>query len=173
MKNRFTLLTIAALALCLSLPFAAHAQRNQKAQGRAIPPGPCHQNTRLCLQRMNVQISKLRAYVAHVKPGDTVKFNPQPDPPGDPDPWSRSAGEAYRSLLAELSDLSDHVTDAPIYIFPPQKANAGRAAISDAQAKLNSLGQSPKRSEVNVTLSQLSASVRRLSNSLATPLLRR
>ena len=92
---------------------------------------------------MNAQIGQLRAYVAHVKPGDPVKFNPQPDPPGDPDPWYRNAGEAYRGLLAEFSDLSDHVTDVPIYMSSPPKANAGRAAISDAQAKLNSLGQSP------------------------------
>src|SRR5436305_1330644 len=86
MKSRFALMTIAALALCLSLAFTASAQKVRKAQS-SIPPGPCHQNTKLCIQQMNAQISRLRAYVAHVKPGDTVKFSPQPDPPGDPDPW--------------------------------------------------------------------------------------
>jgi hypothetical protein len=173
MKSRYVLRAIAILTFYLLSAFTASAQKARKV---AFPPGPCHQNTKVCLQQMNAQISKLRAYVAHVKPGDPVKFNPQPDPPGDPDPWYRRAGEAYRSLLAELSDLSDHAADVPIYMSSPPKANAGRAAISDAQDKLNSLALPAfgrNRASVDEALNSLSASVRRLSDSLATPLLRR
>jgi hypothetical protein len=168
-KSRFTLLTIAALAFCLSLPLAADAQRVKRSQAQAFPPGPCRQNTRLCLRQMNAQISQLRAYVAHVKPGDPVKFNPQPDPPGDPDPWYRRASEAYRSLQAEFADLSSEI---PNLRLSPEKLNAGRNAVGGAQEQLSRLGQVSDRNSANATLNELSASVRRLSDSLHTPLLR-
>jgi hypothetical protein len=118
---------------------------------------------------MNAQISQLRAYVAHVKPGDPVKFNPQPDPPGDPDPWYRRASEAYRSLQAEFADLSSEI---PNLRLSPEKLNAGRNAVGGAQEQLSRLGQVSDRNSANATLNELSASVRRLSDSLHTPLLR-
>ncbi|HKC65210.1 MAG TPA: hypothetical protein VKB86_16330 [Pyrinomonadaceae bacterium] len=158
MKSRFTLTIIPALALSLSLALAVAVQGGDKTQ--SFPPGPCHQNARLCLQQMNAQISKLRAYVRHLKPGVAVAFNPQPDPPGDPDPLYRQANEAYRNLLAEFADLSDNAEIAGLDSAP------SRTTLSDAQAKLRSLASLPagdNRAAANQTLNALSASVQRLS----------
>jgi hypothetical protein len=155
MNTRFTLKATAALALCLSLPLAARAGDKQ----RGFPPGPCHQNARLCLQQMNTQIGRLRAYVRRHKPGEAFTFNPQPDPPGIP-PLYRQANEAYRSLLAEFADLSDNAEIAGLNSAP------SRAAIGDAQDKLRSLAGLPagdSRAAASQALDALSASVQRLS----------
>jgi hypothetical protein len=158
MKSRFTLKATAALALCLSLPLAARAGDKQ----RGYPPGPCHQNARLCLQQMNTQVGRLRAYVRRHKPGEAFTFNPQPDPPGIP-PLYRQANEAYRSLLAEFADLSDNAEIAGLNSAP------SRAAIGDAQDKLRSLAGLPagdSRAAASQALDALAGSVHRLQNDL-------
>ena len=64
MKSRNILRATAVLTICLLSTFVATAQRKSKAQGRTIPPGPCHQNTRVCVQNMNKQINDLRQRLA-------------------------------------------------------------------------------------------------------------
>ena len=129
MKNRCTLRATAVLTICLLSVFVAAAQRKSKAQGGSIPPGPCHQNTNVCVRNMNSQISLIRAYASHLKPGDKVTFNPQPDPPGEP--AFHRANEAYRRLEAEVSDLAGWSSETPNL--------KSRAAISDAQEKFGRL----------------------------------
>jgi hypothetical protein len=110
---------------------------------------------------MTAQISRLRAYVRHLKPGDKVTFNPQPDPPGDPDPWFRRASEAYQSLQQELSDLSKNSAGRC-----EAKTPSCRGAIDDAQAKFDRLGQVSDRASAKTALTSLSSSVQRLSRVL-------
>jgi hypothetical protein len=105
---------------------------------------------------MNTQISLIRAYANHLKPGDKVAFNPQPDPPGEP--AFRRANEAYRSLDAEFSDLAGWSSETPNL--------KSRAAISDAREKFGRLGQASDRASIYLALNSLSASVRRLSKTI-------
>src|ERR1043165_5346465 len=101
MKSKYILRAVALLMFCLSLAFAASAQRVEKAHG--LGPNPCHESNRTCLQEINKKISQVRAYVKHVKPGDPVEFNPQPDPPGDPDPWYLEGRAAYKGLQEDCA----------------------------------------------------------------------
>src|ERR1051325_11063107 len=101
MKRNYPLRAIAMLMVALSLELIAVAQ----PMAKALPDGPCPENTRLCRERLNNQIRILRAYVKRLKPGDPVEFNPQPDPPGDPDPWYRQARAASRKLRGELLEV--------------------------------------------------------------------
>src|SRR5437588_2417591 len=139
-KSRHILRATAALTICLLSVFVAAAQRKSKAQGRSIPPGPCHQNTRVCLQQMNAQLGNLRAYMVHLKPGEKVEFNPQPDPPGAP-PIYQNAIRAYRGLLAEISDLSSNSAEIAGLKGSPEKLRVAERAITDAQNNVASLGQ--------------------------------
>jgi len=158
MKSRFTFTAIAALALCLSLPLAAYARG-----------GECHQNTKLCLQQINSQISKLRAYVAHIKPGDPVEFSQQaressPQFRNTASPQLRNAMQAYSSLQAELSDLASNSAEIAGLKGSPEKLSDAQGAISDAQNKLSRLGQTADRNAATPLLDELSASVQRLSD---------
>lgn len=153
MKSRYVLRAV-ILAMFLSLVVSAAGQRRAKMQG-AYPPGPCRQNPRVCVQNMNRQIGLMRAYVGHLKPGEKVIFNPQPDPPGKP---AQQAMQAYRSLQVELSDLAGWSSENP--------TEKSHAAISDAQEKFGSLGRASERNSANTALSSLSSSVQRLSRVL-------
>jgi hypothetical protein len=167
MKNNYLVRIIAALAITLSAGLVAIAQPRQSApppkraskaaEVEAAPP--CSQNLQACLQRMNSQINLMRAYVAHLKPGDTVKWNPQPDPP-TPDPWLVRASKAFQNLRNEFAELS--VTQ------PPCKTDVCHNAISDAQDKLINLNEpSINISSAKAAISSLSADVVRLSRTLS------
>ena len=164
MKSRYVLRLTAMLIICLSSAFVSVAQRNQKAQERAIPPGPCRENTRLCLQRMRAQINVLRAYTNRLRPGDKVSFNPQPDPPGSPDPWFRRANEAYIILQKEFADLSaSSPWGQSQWTWSQADMDAWKNNLSEAQGKLDSLGQASDSNSANLALNQLSAATERLS----------
>ena len=139
--------------ICLLLASVAAAQHKSKTQRRMIPPGPCHLDTNACVRNMNAQINLIRAYANHLKPGDKVTFNPQPDPPGDP--AFRRANEAYRALEAEVSDLGGWSSETPNL--------KSRPTISDAQEKVGRLGQASDRASIYLALNSLSASVHKLS----------
>jgi|GraSoiStandDraft_24_1057298.scaffolds.fasta_scaffold604508_1 hypothetical protein len=165
MKSKYTLRAIALLAICLSFFFTASAQRVEKAH--MLGPNPCHEGTKLCLQEINKKISQVRAYVKHVKPGDPVEFNPQPDPPGDPDPWYRQGREAYKSLQENFASLSESSPWGHAkWTWSESQISAWKNSVSDAQAKLNNLALPAfgrNRASINQTLNSLSASVQRLS----------
>ena len=171
MKNRYIRRVITIVAMCLALALVASAQRRSKAQGRAFPPGPsgpCHQNTRVCVQNMNRQISQLRSYVQHLKPGEKVIFNPQPDPPGIPASY-RNAIRAYRSLMAEFLDLSSNSSEIAGLKGSPEKLSSAQNAIKEAQAKLEGLGNPPlgdSHASTSQALNSLGASVQRLSKTI-------
>ena len=167
MKSRYILRGITILAICIAMQFVAVAQRGSNSQ--AFPPGPCHQNTRVCIQSMNRQISLLRSYVQHLKPGEKVIFNPQPDPPGIP-PSYRNAIQAYRSLLAELSDLSSNSSEIAGVKSSPEKTSSAQNAIREAQTKLEALGNPPvgdSHAATDHALRSLGTSVQRLSRTFA------
>lgn len=176
MKSRYVLCAIAILSFCLSSAFTATAQKERKTQ-TAFPPGPCRQNTRACFQRINTQIGQLRAYVRHAKPGSEVTFNPQPDPPGDPDPWYRRAHEAYITLHQEFADLSESSPwGRSKWTWSQEQIHNWQSTVGDAQDKLNNLSLPAfgrNRASINETLDALSASVRRLSDSLTIPPIRK
>ena len=157
-KRVFALTT--TLVITLSFVALGHGQtrpaRNQKS---------CHENTRLCVKHMKSQLNLVAAYVMRVKPGDKIAFNPQPDPPGDPDPWYRRAREAYRSLHQEIADLSN---------YPPGPCKAGecRKAIDDAQLKFGRLGQASDRNSANEALAAMKPCISRLSQVLPGPVVR-
>jgi hypothetical protein len=65
------------------------------------PPGGCD-DVKLCLQQIEQKISKLRAYVAHLKPGDPVEFTQQPR---EATPLLRQGFETYTSLQEQLAFL--------------------------------------------------------------------
>ena len=140
---------IAILAVTLSFITLAHGQTQPPRNSK-----PCHENPRPCLTQMKSQLSLVRAYVKRVKPGDKVTFNPQPDPPGEPN--YRRAMQAYRNLQEEISDLST---------YPPGPCKAGecRSAIDDAQAKFDRLGQVSDRNSASSALTALSINFARLS----------
>jgi hypothetical protein len=166
MKSNYVLRTIAVLAITLSAGLVASAQPGQSApppkraskaaEIEAAPP--CRQNIQGCLQRINNQISLMRAYVARLKPGDTVTWNPQPDPP-TPDPWLTRASKSFQNLRNEFAELS---------VTPPDcKTDVCRNVISDAQDKLINLNQpSINISSAKAALSSLSADVQQLSRAL-------
>jgi hypothetical protein len=164
MKSKYTLRAIALLAICLSLFLTVSAQRVEKAHGQV---NPCHEGTKFCLQEINKKISQVRAYVQHVKPGDPVEFNPQPDPPGDPDPWYRQGREAYKSLQESFASLSESSPWGHAkWTWSQSQIGAWKNTISDAQAKLNNLSSPAfgrNRASIKQTLNSLSASVQRLS----------
>jgi len=134
----------------------------QQTSSKSFPPGPCHQNTKACVQRMNSQLGVMRAYAKRLKPGDNVSFNPQPDPPGSPDPWYRRANEAFQSLQGELADLST---------WSEENANERnvRGAVGETQSKLNKLSQPSSPASLSFGLKELSASVQRLAKVLTAP----
>src|SRR3954467_2411525 len=139
MKSKYTLRAIALLAICLSFFFTASAQRVEKAH--MLGPNPCHEGTKLCLQEINKKISQVRAYVKHVKPGDPVEFNPQPDPPGDPDPWYRQGLEAYKSLQREFSDLAEgNPSGRGKAAWSQEQMSVWKSGVGEAQERLNRLG---------------------------------
>jgi uncharacterized protein YukE len=124
-------------------------------------------DTKVCLQQIKEKISQLRAYVRHVKPGDPVKFNPQPDPPGDPDPWYRQGLEAYKSLQAEIPNLSESSPWGRYkWSWSQEKIKTWQSTASEAQDILSRLGQATDRNAANTALNNLSASVQRLSKML-------
>jgi hypothetical protein len=166
MKSKVLLRTLAVLTICLSSAFVAAAQSKTKS----FPPGPCRQGTKVCVQNMNKQISLIRAYVQRLKPGDTVAFNPQPDPPGDPDPGFRRANQAYITLRGQFADLSESSPwGRSKWTWSQEQIHGWQSTVSDAQDKLNGLslpafGRSPD--SIKETLDSLSASVRQLSKVL-------
>jgi len=151
----------AMLVIALSFIAIAHGQtrpsHNQKS---------CHENTRLCVALMKSQLNLVAAYVQRRKPGDKVSFNPQPDPPGDPDPWYLRAHEAYKNLQQEISDLSK---------YPPGPCKTGvcRNAIDDAADKLGRLGQSSDRDSANTAVAAMKPCIKRLSQLLPGPVVRK
>jgi len=165
MKSNYVPRTIAVLAITLSAGLVAIAQPRQSAPPKSASKAaeieaapPCRQNIQSCLQRMNNQISLMRAYIARLKPSDTVTWNPQPDPPR-PDPWLARASKAFQNLRNEFAELS--VTP------PPCKADVCHNAISDAQDKLINLNQSSIHiSSAKAEISSLSANVQQLSRAL-------
>jgi len=168
MKSSHILRATAVLTICLLSMFVAAAQRNSKTQSRGIPPGPCHQNPRLCLQQINTQLGNLRAYVIHVKPGNKVEFNPQPDPPGAP-PIYRNTLQAFRSLQAELSDLSSNSAEIAGLKGSPEKRGVVERAVTDAQGNVVSLGQSSDRRSSANALNSLITSLQHLETALIEP----
>jgi hypothetical protein len=169
MKSRVLLRATALLTICLLWAFVAAAQTKIK-EGKSFPPGPCRQGTKVCVQNMNKQISLIRAYVQRLKPGDKVAFNPQPDPPGDPNPWARRAHQAYLTLRGEFADLSESSPwGRSKRTWSQEQIHGWQSTVSDAQDKLNGLslpafGRSPD--SIKETLDSLSASVRQLSKVL-------
>ena len=162
MKSKYRLCAITLLAISFSLALTASAQIVSKAHARGLKT--CHENINLCLQEINGKISGLRAYVRHVKPGDPVEFNPQPDPPGDPDPWYRQGLEAYKGLQRDLSDLAESSPwGRSKWTWSQDRIGSWKNTVSEAQEKLNRLGHSSDRNSANMTLNDLSASVQRLS----------
>lgn len=159
MKNQLTQRLAAPAIMTLLLCGAAAAQ---KTSSKAFPPGPCHQNTKVCVQRMNSQLGVMRAYAKRLKPGDKVAFNPQPDPPGSPDPSFRHANEAFQSLQGELTDLST---------WSEENANERnvRGLVGETQSKLNKLSQPSSPASLSFGLKDLSASVQQLAKVLNTP----
>ena len=120
-------------------------------------------DVKVCLQQIQQKISKLRAYARHVKPGDPVKFNPQPDPPGDPDPLYRQAREAYGDLQETLASLSESSPwGRAKWTWSQEKITAWQNTLREAQGKAESLGQSSDRRAANAALDNLSASVQKL-----------
>lgn len=167
MKSKNILRVIAILSVSFTMVVVTVGQRRSRNQG-AYPPGPCHQNTRVCVQNMNRQVSLLRSYVQHLKPGEKVIFNPQPDPPGIPASY-RNAIQAYRSLLAEFSDLSSNSAEIAGLRGSPEKLRTAQSAIGEAQTKLEALGNPPvgdSHASTNQALTSLGASVQRLSKTI-------
>lgn len=169
MKSRVLLRTLAVLTICLLSAFFAAAQ-SKPTEGKSFPPGPCRQGTKVCVQNMNKQISLIRAYVQRLKPGDKVAFNPQPDPPGDPDPWFRRAHQAYITLRGEFADLSESSPwGRSKWTWSQEQISGWKSTVSDGQDKLNSLSLPAfgrTRDSAKETLDSLSASVRQLSKVL-------
>jgi len=169
MKSKVLLPTLAVLTICLSSAFVAAAQSKTR-EGKSFPPGPCRQRTKVCVQSINKQISLIRAYVQRLKPGDKVAFNPQPDPPGNPDPGYRRAHQAYITLRGEFADLSESSPwGRSRRRWSQEQIHGWQSTVSDAQDKLNGLslpafGRSPD--SIKETLDSLSASVRQLSKVL-------
>ena len=164
-KNSLRVITV--FSMCFALANVSVGQRRSKSRS-VFPPGPCHQNTRVCVQNMNHQISLLRAYVQHMKPGEKVIFNPQPDPPGIPASY-RNAIQAYRGLTAELSDLSNNSSEIAGLKGSPEKLRSAQSAIGEAQTKLEALGNPPigdSHASTNQALGALGASVQRLSKTI-------
>ena len=157
------------LAICLLSAFVAAAQRQPK-EAKSFPPGPCHQGTKVCVQNVNRQISLIRAYVQRLKPGDKVAFNPQPDPPGNPDPWYRRAHQAYITLRVEFADLSESSPwGRSKWTWSQEQIHDWQSTVNVAQDKLNSLSLPAfgrTRDSAKETLDSLSASVRQLSKVL-------
>jgi hypothetical protein len=160
LKRSWLLRIIALSLIALSSVAVAFAQGGPNRQ----PQATCQDNVKLCFQQINQQISQARAYVRHVKPGDPVKFNPQPDPPGDPDPWYRNGLAAYKRLQGEFAALSESSPwGRSQWTWSQNKIEAWRKTVSEAQRKLEGLAQSSDRRAANVALNDLSASVQRLS----------
>lgn len=159
MKSINTMRIFATLMIALSLQLAAAGQSTPRSIARAIPPVPCHDNTKLCIQRMRSQLSSLRAYVSRLRPGDKVEFNPQPDPPGSPDPWYRRAVQAFRSLQEEFADLSK-------YPSGPCKVGKCQDAIKNAQAKFGGVSQATNASSANAALAAMKPCIDQLSRVL-------
>src|SRR5258708_981425 len=101
MKSKYLLQAVLAIGLSLFAALVGVAQSEQR-ESKNFPPGPCHQNVKACAANMQLQLNRVAAYVKRLKPGDKVSFNPQPDPPGDPNPWYRPAREAFGLLQEEV-----------------------------------------------------------------------
>lgn len=148
----------------LSLPIVTLARPERP--GRAMLDGCA--DVKVCLQQIIKKISGLRAYVRHVKPGDPVEFNPQPDPPGDPDPWYRQGLEAYKSLQREFSDLAESSPwGRAKWTWSENQISAWKKTVGEAQERLGRLGHSSDRNAANMTLNDLSVAVQRLSRMLS------
>lgn len=171
MKSKYIFRATTVLTIGLLSTFAASAQ-SKPTETKSFPPGPCHLGTKACVQNMNKQISLIRAYVQRLKPGDKVAFNPQPDPPGNPDPGFRRAHQAYITLRGEFADLSESSPwGRSKWTWSQEQISGWKSTVSDAQDKLNGLSLPAfgrTRDSAKETLDSLSASVRQLSNSLAT-----
>jgi hypothetical protein len=163
MKSLYALRAVLVLAFCLSSSVAASAQG-----GPSSPPRQtCQDNVRQCLQEMRGRISLLRAYVRRLKPGDPVEFNPQPDPPGSPDPWFRRANDAYAGLRAEIAGLSESSPWGQYkWTWSEEQKQGWRNAVGDASARLERVGHSPNRAAFSSALGELAGSVQRLQNDL-------
>jgi hypothetical protein len=161
MKGKYLLPIMAMLMIALSLEFVAVGQIAPKAKPRADTPGPC-QNTKLCIQKMNAQLSILRAYVTRVKPGDHVTFSLPTGQSGAPNASYRRALQAYRSLEEEISDLSK-------YPPGPYKSVECRNAIRNAQTKFDRIGQSTDRNSADTALAAMKPCIDQLSKVLLVP----
>ena len=141
--------TIALMVITMLTALVAGAQSTTH---KAFPPGPCHQNLKQCVTKMQSQLNTVRAYLERLKPGDTVAFNPQPDPPGDPNPWYRRAREAFGLLKEEIADLSQ---------YPPSERKV--RAINKAQETLGRLAQASDRESANAALNAMKPCIKELS----------
>jgi hypothetical protein len=151
MKSNYFLRTVLLTTLSLLTTFVAAAQPRKIKSN--FPPGPCHQNVKQCVSNMQAQLSTVRAYVTRLKPGDKVSFNPQPDPPGNPDPWYCQARIAFGLLQEEIADLAK---------YPPSERKVG--AINDAREKFGLLAQASDTASARAALAAMKPCIRRLSN---------
>jgi hypothetical protein len=129
------------------------------ARPASPPPGGCD-NAGLCLQQIEQKIRNLRAYVRFLKPGDPVELTKEPH---ESSPQYRQGFEAFsslRELFASLAQSSPWGGSKP---WPQRDADAWRSYLSDAQAKLERLGQASSRNAASAALGSLSASEQRLS----------
>jgi hypothetical protein len=162
--KRSWLLRIIALSLVLLSSVAVTIARPANSTRAMMNTCP---DVSVCLRQIQQKISRLRAYVRHVKPGDPVKFNPQPDPPGDPDPWYRQGIAAYKSLQEQLASLSESSPwGRSKWTWSQGQMDGWKSHLTEAQGKLNSLAQATDRNAATPLLDQLSASVQRLQNDL-------
>jgi hypothetical protein len=161
--NFGTIVRIALIsAVLIALPLVASAKT------KPAGPGDCHNDPGGCIHRMQVQLKQIKVYlVAHVKPGDPVEFNPQPDPPGDPDPWYRKANEGYAALTQEVADLAGNQTEVKLTRSTPQRREAFGTAVRDAQTQLTRLGQRLNKREANTAFGLLNGAVGRISQMVA------
>jgi hypothetical protein len=161
LSSSLRLILIGAILIALPIVASAHAGSNR-------PWNDCHTEPQGCLHKMLAQIKQIRVYlVAHVKPGDPVEFNPQPDPPGDPDPWYRKANEAYFGLTQEFADFTSHQAEIPLLKPTSQRRAAFESAVGDAQTQLTRLGQRSDRQGATSSVTALTASINRISQLVA------
>lgn len=149
---------LSLIALSLTLPSVADTNA-QPASPESLTMSGCP-NVSNCLREIQQKISKLRAYVRFVKPGDPVEFR---EVSSTSSLKARQAAETFKSLRAQFASVSESSPWGQPEGLEAE-INSWKKDLSAAQGKLDSLGQATDRNAASAALNYLSASVQRLQS---------
>ena len=112
------------------------------------------------VQSLTNKLKDLRVAAGKLKPGEAGGLNPQPEPPGIPDPTVQELRSGLSSIRGELTKLSSVADKA--------KVAQSQSKLAEAQAAVNRLARARDQKSANAALDDFAAALKALSQTAGT-----